>query len=83
MAMAEASKGGSGSNNVKSTTTSTKAPSSSTAASQPPKPTISEESVGVISHISPSSVLETESSSISRKIISSAGASETCNAESF
>lgn len=78
-AMAEASKGGS--NNVKSTTTATKAPSS-TAVSQPPKPTISEESVGVISHISPSSVVETESSSISRKIISSAGASETCNAES-
>lgn len=80
-AMAEASKGGS--NNVKSTTTTTatKAPSS-TAVSQPPKPTTSEESVGVISHISPSSVVETESSSISRKIILSAGASETCNAES-
>lgn len=81
-AMAEASKGGS--NNVKSTTTTTtatKAPSSA-AVSQPQKPTISEESVGVISHTSPSSVLETEASSISRKIISSAGASETCNAES-
>lgn len=73
-AMAEASKGCS--NNVKSTTT--KAPSSA-AVSQPPKPAASEESVGVISHISQSSLLETESSSISRKVISSSQASETCN----
>ncbi|KAL7590375.1 ethylene-responsive transcription factor ERF118 [Lactuca sativa] len=77
-AMAEASKGGS--NIVKSTTTTTTTKAPSSAVSQLPKPAISEESVGVISHISPSS--PTESSSISRKIISSAGASETCNAES-
>lgn len=61
-AMAEASKGGS--NNIK---TATKAISSG-AVSQPQKPTASEESVGVISHNSPSSVLETETSSVSKKI---------------
>ncbi|XP_071716235.1 ethylene-responsive transcription factor ERF118-like [Rutidosis leptorrhynchoides] len=61
-AMAEASKGGS--NNIKTTTKAL----SSGVVSQPPKPTASEESVGVISHTSPSSVLETETSSVSKKI---------------
>nr|XP_043636596.1 ethylene-responsive transcription factor ERF118-like [Erigeron canadensis]XP_043636603.1 ethylene-responsive transcription factor ERF118-like [Erigeron canadensis] len=59
--MAEASKGGS--NNVKTTPVP-----SSGAVSQAQKPAASEESVGVISHKSPSSVLETESSSVLTKV---------------
>ncbi|KAI3733972.1 hypothetical protein L6452_13431 [Arctium lappa] len=63
-AMAEASKGGS--NNVKNTAVKTL---SSAAVSQPSKPTVSEESVGIISHNnSPLSVLDPETSSISKKI---------------
>ncbi|XP_071686385.1 ethylene-responsive transcription factor ERF116-like [Rutidosis leptorrhynchoides] len=58
-AMAEASKGGS--NNIKTPTK----PSSSGAVSKPVNPTASEESVGVITHKSASSVYETETSSVS------------------
>lgn len=76
-AMAEASKGCS--NNVKTVTTG-KALSSG-AVSQPLKPAASEESVGVISHKSPSSVLETETSSILKKINNSSTVSETGNSE--
>lgn len=75
-AMAEASKGGS--NTVKNTTGKTL---SSAAVSQPPKPAVSEESVGVISHNSPLSVLEPETSSISKKINDSTAASQPSNVE--
>ncbi|KAK9063737.1 hypothetical protein SSX86_017609 [Deinandra increscens subsp. villosa] len=57
-AMAEASKGGS--NTVKTTAEKARSHPSSCAVSQQPKPAASEESVGVISHHSPSSVLRPE-----------------------
>ncbi|KAI3771748.1 hypothetical protein L6452_02915 [Arctium lappa] len=72
----EASKNGS--NNVKNTTDKTL---SSAAVSQPPKPAVLEESMGVIFQNSPLSVLDPETFSIFKKINDSTTASQTSNVE--
>ncbi|KAI3677872.1 hypothetical protein L6452_37144 [Arctium lappa] len=70
--MTEASNNGS--NDVKNTTNKTL---SFVAVSQPPKPVVFKESLGVISHNSLLSVLEPETFSISKKINDSTATSQT------